>query len=127
MTTPSRQHAARKQRLALFMSRLESLPLDHWRRMAYECPVRARGQLIGELRRALESGAGAFETQCAKDAVAAALRRFESAEGRSLVRRPGAIMRIQRVTENAALAILARDTLPGEAYRELASGFDSLA
>jgi hypothetical protein len=126
MTGTPRRRSIRTERLARFLSDIETLPLDAWRQMAYACPARIAGGRIAELRRALDAAAGAFETQCAKDGVAVALRRFESAEGRPLVRRPGTISRIQRATENAALAVLARDGLELETFRALVSGFGPL-
>jgi hypothetical protein len=126
MTGRQHRRAVHVERLAQFISSIETLPLELWRRMAYEGPPRVGGGQIAELRRALDAAAGAFETQRAKDDVAVALRRFECAEGRSLVRRPGTMSRIQRATENAALAILARDALELDTYRVLVSGFGPL-
>lgn len=126
MRQQNEREAERVLRFSAFMDRLMNISLEAWHQMVLASADRSTAAQQAVLRGALETSVGAFEVWRARDNVETALHRFESVEGRSFTRRPGALMRIRRVTERAALAVLARDALRDEEFTEMVGAFSAL-
>ena len=128
MTSPTVRPAGRDEDdLHRFLEKLLAMSLDDWLQIAMTLPAEVAPPLEHALSRALDERVTAFDVWSARDDVSAILHRFQGGMGRVLVRTPDTLKHIQRVTERAALAVLARGALSLSEYDALTGAFRDVA
>ena len=119
--------SAEARAAALFVTYLEELPLHLWLHASRINHGRATSaDADAALRNALRSLMPPEEVFETRNGVLAALRRFDTAEGRWLTRGRRSTRYLRPETERAALAVLARKQLTAQQFTTLYAGFESL-
>ncbi len=115
------------KRVALFVTYLDELPLRRWLEATHTHHGDPRlAQAHAALRDALNAHASAEDVFAARNAVLLSLQRFDSAEGRWLMRGRGSTQDLRPRTEGAALAVLAHEHLAADHFAVLYGGFEAL-
>jgi hypothetical protein len=111
MELPARDTATDSMRMCgRFMERLALLPLPQWRDIAAGAPAEVDASVAQALAIAMEM-ADALEVWSLRDDLATVLYRFESAEGRLLLRGHATLPHVRLTTERATYALLVRAAL----------------
>jgi hypothetical protein len=111
MELPARGTATEGMRMGgRFMERLTSLPLPQWCDIAAGAPSELEADAAQALATALEA-ADALEVWSLRDDLDTVLYRFESAEGRLLLRGRVGLPHVRLITERAASSLLVRAAL----------------
>jgi hypothetical protein len=111
MELPARGTATEGMRMCgRFMERLALLPLPQWRDIAAGAPAELDARVAQALAIALET-ADAWEVWSLRDDLETVLYRFESAEGRLLLRGRARLPHVRLISERAAYSLLVRTAL----------------
>ena len=109
-----------------FLERLALLPLPVWLEACATTPAEVAPDVALALTRALTESADPLAVWRLRDDVDTVLFRFESAEGRRLLRRQVTLPQIRLVTERAARALLVRSALAVAVFDILYAPFASV-
>lgn len=127
MPTPSLegQPGSGRRAVGVFVAYLAELPLASWVEAARRRPLIPKmtdaERSLQFIVRQLDHHRDEFAT---RDAVLAALQRFECAEGRHLTRTRLATEHLRPATEHAALAVLVRPRLSADEFATLYAPFE---
>jgi hypothetical protein len=111
MEVPARGVATEGMRMGgRFMERLTLLSLPQWYDVAVGAPAELEADVAQALATALET-ADALEVWSLRDDLETVLYRFESAEGRLLLRGRARLPHVRLITERAAYSLLVRAAL----------------
>jgi hypothetical protein len=117
----------KREPATVFIAHLEELPLAAWLAATRQRQhVRGRAKTEAALDAIVRGLADQSPVLATRNAVLYALQRFTSEEGRYITRLRRASEHLRPATEQAALAVLARDHLSPEQFMDLYEPFEPL-